>query len=114
MTPSHIAPTEAAGGRETAAAGLHQLTPSRPIDDIGEDHALPIGQLYPHLDGEQLKEAKENLGAYLELVLQIYTRMQADPEAYVRFKTLTASKVPPTMENTRSPSPRSSNTPTPM
>jgi len=53
--------------------------------------AVTIRDLYPHLNDEQLKEAEENLDRYLELTLRIYDRIRQDPDAYARFKTLTAS-----------------------
>jgi len=59
---------------------------------------LTIRDLYPHLDENRLREAEENLERYVELVLRMYQRIQVDPEAYERFKTLTASQEVPTME----------------
>ena len=52
--------------------------------------AVTIRDLYPHLNGEQLKEAEESLERYLELTLRIYGRIRQDPDAYARFQTLTA------------------------
>ena len=54
--------------------------------------AVTIRDLYPHLNGEQLKEADENLARYLELTLRIYDRIRQDPDAYARFKTLTVRR----------------------
>ena len=63
---------------------------------------ITIRDLYPYLSEEQLKEVEENLERYLELVLQIYERIQKDPEAYSAFKALTALKQNPTMNDKRS------------
>jgi hypothetical protein len=52
---------------------------------------LSVGDLYPHLNDEQLREPDENLERYLQLALRIYDRIRQDPDAYARFKTLTAS-----------------------
>ena len=55
-------------------------------------HPVPtIRDLYPHLSEEQLKEAEENLERYLELLLRVFERFQADPKAYADFKALTDS-----------------------
>ena len=61
-----------------------------------------IRDLYPHLSDEELREADENLGRYIELTLRIYERIRNDPEAYARFKALTASELHPTMKFERS------------
>jgi hypothetical protein len=49
-----------------------------------------IGELYPHLTEQELKEAETNLEQYLLLVLQIYKRISVDSESYARFCALTA------------------------
>jgi len=59
--------------------------------ESGAKQHISIRDLYPHLNDEQLKEAEENLNRYLELALRMYDRIRQDPEAYVRFKTLTDS-----------------------
>jgi hypothetical protein len=59
---------------------------------------ITIRDLYPHLSEERLQEAEENLERYLEVVLRIYERIQADPEAAACLRSLTASKRMPTME----------------
>jgi hypothetical protein len=60
--------------------------------DISNPHQeITIRDLYPDLDAEQLKEAEENLGRYLELAVRMYERIRQDPETYARFKTLTGS-----------------------
>jgi len=70
---------------------------------------LTIRDLYPHLNEEQLKEAEENFKRYIELSIRMYRRIQADPEAYARFKALTALGQPPTIRDIKSSKP---NTPT--
>jgi hypothetical protein len=51
-----------------------------------------LKELYPTLTDNQLKEAEENLDGYLEIVWRIYQRVSSDPEAYEKFKALTASR----------------------
>ena len=58
--------------------------------ESGTKEHISVRDLYPHLNDEQLKEAEENLERYLELALRIYDRIRQDPDAYARFKTLTA------------------------
>jgi hypothetical protein len=58
--------------------------------NLPQHQKITIRDLYPDLDDEQLKEAEENLERYLELTLRIYNRIRQDPDAYARFKTLTA------------------------
>jgi hypothetical protein len=58
--------------------------------EFRKDAAIKSRDLYPYLSDEQLKEAEENLERYLELTLRIYNRIRQDPDAYARFKTLTA------------------------
>jgi len=68
-----------------------------------EEHTNPvICGLYPDFDEAQLKEAEENLDRYLEFALRLYERVRADPEAYSRFKALTASKPDPRIKPERS------------
>ena len=67
-----------------------------------KNREITIRDLYPHLSEAQLKEAEENLGRYLELELRVYERILADPEAYGRFRALTASKQRSTMDGERS------------
>jgi hypothetical protein len=57
-----------------------------------------IRDLYPQFDPTQLKEIEENLERYLEVVLRIYERIQADPQAYSQFRALTSSQHDATME----------------
>jgi len=60
-------------------------------DEKSKPTEITIRDLYPHLNDEQLKEAEENLGRYLEVTLRVYDRIRQDPDAYARFKTLTGS-----------------------
>ena len=68
----------------------------------GQQDGSTIRDLYPHLDAGQLKEAEENLERYLVFALRLYERIEADPEAYARFKALTAQDPNPTMSAERS------------
>lgn len=53
--------------------------------------APTIGELYPNLNEQQLKEAEENLRDYLEITLRVYEHIRKNPEVYAEFKSLTAS-----------------------
>jgi hypothetical protein len=72
------------------------------VEMENQDHVGQAGptlrDLYPHLSPEELKEADENLSRYIQLALRIYDRVRNDPEAYARFKALTASELHPTMK----------------
>ena len=59
---------------------------------------ITIRDLYPHLTDEELRVAEENLERYLELELRVYERILGDPDAYARFKALTASRTQSSME----------------
>ena len=61
-----------------------------------------IGDLYPALSDQQLKESEENLERYLELALRIYDRIRSDPESYSQFRALTASRHTATIDVERS------------
>jgi hypothetical protein len=56
---------------------------------------ITIGTLYPSLSPEQLKEADENITAYLGLVLRVYVRLERDEAVLADFRALTASKTFP-------------------
>jgi hypothetical protein len=70
-----------------------------------EKEAISLHDLYPQLNEEELREAEENLRLYLALTLRIFERIQSDPEAYSRFKALTASGQDPRMGGERSSPP---------
>jgi len=53
---------------------------------------ITIADLYPELSEEEQAEAEANLDRYLEHALRMYDRIRLDPEAYARFKALTASE----------------------
>ena len=72
------------------------------IDESKGKPAPTIRDLYPGFDDQQLQEAEENLERYLEVALRIDERIKSDPEAYARFRSLTDSKVHPTMRSKRS------------
>ena len=67
-------------------------------DTTPRDRDICIRDLYPRLNEEELKEAEENLKQCVELELRVYERILADPEAYARFKALTASWTQSSME----------------
>ena len=48
--------------------------------------------LFPSFSDAQLARAEDNLDLYLQLVVRMYNRIAADPEAYAHFKTLTVSE----------------------
>jgi len=57
---------------------------------LANEHPPSIHQLYPGLTPEERNEAEERLKEYLEIVVGIYERVVADPEAYAKFRrTLT-------------------------
>jgi len=47
-------------------------------------------------------EAEDNLRRYLEIVIHIHQRIQADPEEYERFKSLTVQSLDFRMSDERS------------
>jgi hypothetical protein len=71
-------------------------------------HEVTLHDLYPHLTDGQLKEAEENIERYLEVVARTFERLLKDPQAYAKFKVLTASAQPPTIQDTQSIPPPSS------
>lgn len=58
-----------------------------------KNREITIQDLYPHLNEEQLKEAEETLERYIELSIQMYRRIKADPEAYAQFIALTDKRL---------------------
>ena len=66
------------------------------------ERRITIRDLYPELNEEELREVEENLERYIKLTLRIYGRIRSDPEAYAKFKVLTASKTDPRIEIPRS------------
>lgn len=66
----------------------------------------PSAQLreqYPGLTDETLEQLDETWDRYIGLVLRIHERVRQDPDAYARFKTLTASAQARTIEVEQSP-----------
>lgn len=57
--------------------------------------APTLRELFPHLTDDELAEAEASLDRYLALTQRIYERIRQDPEAYARFKALTASRKKP-------------------
>lgn len=57
-----------------------------------------LAELYPHLTPEELIEAEKNLDDYLDLMVEMFSRIKSDPEAYARFRALTAPGAYPTIE----------------
>lgn len=47
-----------------------------------------IRDLYPNLNGEELRQAEENLEQYLALALRVYERVASAPQTYAQFRTL--------------------------
>lgn len=47
---------------------------------------VSIGNLYPELNEQQLKEAEENLEGYLAVVIRIYQRISTDPIALAELR----------------------------
>ena len=67
-------------------------------DPTSNNRDITVRDLYPDLTDEELQVAEENLERYLELKLRVYERILGDPEAYARFKALTASRTQSSME----------------
>lgn len=42
---------------------------------------IAIGDLYPHLSEDELREVEENLQQYLQVLLRIYERIEAEHAA---------------------------------
>jgi hypothetical protein len=61
-----------------------------------------LQELYPKLNKEELQAVEERLSRYVELALEIYERIRSEPELYVQFKNLTATKSHPSMHAKRS------------
>ena len=51
-----------------------------------------IRDLFPDLDEAQLREADGRVRDYLAFTVRMYDRIRSDPEAYARFKVLTAER----------------------
>jgi hypothetical protein len=45
-----------------------------------------LRNLYPNLTREELLRAEDNLGRYLQSTLDLYERIQTDPERYAKLK----------------------------
>ncbi|RJP44581.1 hypothetical protein C4587_01550 [Candidatus Parcubacteria bacterium] len=46
----------------------------------------PLKKLLPNLTSEELKETENNLERYIQLVVEVYERIESDPAMYVTFK----------------------------
>ncbi|MDA2938228.1 hypothetical protein MYX75_08210 [Acidobacteria bacterium AH-259-A15] len=57
------------------------MTEELPSEDFSE-----LRKLYPELTDEELEEVQENLERYVELVLQIYERIELDPEDHAKLR----------------------------
>ena len=53
---------------------LHDAYPNLEMDE----YILPIREVYPHLEREELETAEENLERYVATVLRIYERVSAE------------------------------------
>jgi hypothetical protein len=78
----------------------HLSSPTLPDTMATEnrEHLARLRELYPGLTDREVDEIDDVYDRYIALVSRIYERVQQDPEAYARFKTLTASRNVPTME----------------
>ena len=59
-----------------------------------------VDDLYPDLTPEEREEAAENLHRYVGLMVRVYERLLADPEAYAKAFPLTDRDEPSTMTAT--------------
>lgn len=64
--------------------------------------ATSAAALFDTLQGEDLAAAEERFRRYVDLALRVYERLESDPEAYARFRTLTDSVYRPTIRDERS------------
>lgn len=53
---------------------------------------MEIRDLYPNLSEKELKEAEENLDAYIKVAWRIYERIRQDPKEWARFLALTEER----------------------
>ena len=60
--------------------------------DKKQPKEITIRDLFPHFNEEQLKLAEGQLQDYLEVTIKIYEDLLQNPEAYRRFKALTAER----------------------
>ncbi len=74
----------------------------RPPED---SHEINIRDLYPRLTEPDLKHAEENFERWIALETRVYERLMGDPEAYARFRELTASPSGLTIDGQRSKRP---------
>lgn len=51
--------------------------------------AITIESLYPDFTPAELAEAEAALARHLQIMLRMYERIQADPESYAHFRSLT-------------------------
>ena len=58
--------------------------------------------LFDALQGEDRIAAEERFRQYVNLALRVYQRLESDPQAYARFRTLTDSVYHPTIREERS------------
>jgi hypothetical protein len=54
--------------------------------------APTIRDLYPHLTESELEEAERHFEQYIRVVLRMYERILADPNAYAEFGRLTGNE----------------------
>lgn len=65
-------------------------------------HDDNLRALFPEFADEKLRDAKERLDDYLAFVVRLYERIRTDPEAYARFKSLTAEQYRHSIKDKRS------------
>jgi hypothetical protein len=69
---------------------------------------ISIGELYPHLSGEELEVAEANFRRYVAVIVRIYDRLKREGRSWPspgRSSDLTASGKHPIIPNERSNSP---------
>jgi len=65
--------------KKTRLAYALRFMDSTPKNQTREEQSLTVRQLYPELNGEQLREAEANLLRYFEVALDIYEERNTNP-----------------------------------
>lgn len=77
------------------------------IQQGNNESAPDFGAVYPHRNAEELGEIAQRIRDYVAVAVSIYEYLATDPQAYARFKALTASerrtRIDPERSNPSSP-----------
>ena len=70
-------------------AGSPSIRSAGGVEKDKGEKSPTIRELYPDFTEDQLPEAAANLEQYLDLILRIYERIEADPEALADLRRIT-------------------------